>query len=164
MKVKIRTSLLQNILIGIFVSVASGLIVFFLTEYNNRHTAPAELSATVDYTDNAIYALLLKEQQKLNHFSDQLAEKEQELLDIKQDEGFTGNFFDSAEAGKIRQSIDYLEESIEEAEDKIIKFSHELDRMSQRAEKKPYPMLTLIAMGLTFVAVIALLSLLSISG
>lgn len=165
MKIKIHTSLLQNILIGIFVSVVSGMIVFFLTEYHHaKSPTPTELPVKVDYTDNAIYGLLLQEQQKLNHFNAQLAEKEQELLSIKGEEGFTGHFFDSAEAGKIRQSIDFLEESIEEAEGKIIKFSYELDRMSKRSEREGSPILTLIAMGITFVAVIIVLGLLNMGG
>ncbi|MCV6636957.1 hypothetical protein [Candidatus Albibeggiatoa sp. nov. NOAA] len=159
MKVKLKTNLLQNILIGIFVSVISGLIVFFLTEYQKTASEPP---AVISHTDNPIYKLLQTEQQKLALLTDQLAEKEQELLDTKQEEGFTGTFFDGAEAGKIRQEIDYLEENIEEAEDKIIKFSHELDRISARSQKQQYPIFSLIVVGITFVAMVALLTLLSL--
>ncbi|WP_353571646.1 hypothetical protein [Candidatus Albibeggiatoa sp. nov. BB20] len=163
MKIKLHTNLLQNVLIGVFVSVISGLIVFFLTEYQHQQTV-SELPVVVNHTDNPIYKLLQTEQQKLAHLNDQLFDKEQELLEIKQDEGFTGSFFDGAEASKIRQEIDYLEENVEEAEDKIIKFSHELDRISMRSQKQQYPTFSLIVMGLTFVAMIALLTLLSMGG
>ncbi len=159
MKIKLHTSLLQNIFIGIFVSVVSGLIIFFLTE-QPQQTIP-EMPNTVQHTDNAIYKMLQTEQQRLEFFSSRLAEKEQELLDVKQNEGFTRDFFDGAEASKIRQEIDFLEESIEQAEDKIIKFSHELDRISTRSQEQSYPIFSLVIAGLTFVSVVILLSLLS---
>ncbi|MEK7990746.1 MAG: hypothetical protein VSS52_007040 [Thiotrichaceae bacterium] len=164
MKIKLHTNLLQNILIGVFVSVISGLIVFFITEYQRQLQEVPKVVPVVEQLNNPIYKLLLTEQQKIAHLSEQLTNKEQELLEIKQGEGFTGNFFDGNEASNIRQEIDYLEETIEEAEDKIIKFSHELDRMSVRSQKQQYPTFSLIVMGLTFVAMIMLLTLLSMGG
>jgi len=161
MKIKLHTSLFQNILIGVFVSVISGLIVFFITEYQRQLQEVPKVVPVVEQLNNPIYKLLLTEQQKTTHLSEQLTNKEQELLEIKQGEGFTANFFDGNEASNIRQEIDYLEETIEEAEDKIIKFSHELDRMSVRSQKQQYPTFSLIVMGLTFVAMIMLLTLLS---
>jgi hypothetical protein len=162
MKIKLHTSLFENILISIFISIISGLIVFFLIEYQQQRQEIPKPIPVVEQLNNPIYKLLLTEQQKLVHLSDQLMDKEQELLDIKQEQGFRSDFFDGAEASNIRQEIDYLEETIEEAEDKIIKFSHELDRMSVRSQKQHYPALSLIVMGLTFVATIVLLTLLSV--